>query len=849
MAISNFGIGGFDNADSSFQGLGNLVSTYNLGSGIPGCTDNTATNYNVNATWDDGSCVYGITGCTDPSAANYNASVTVDDGSCLYVGCMDSDYLEYDAIYNVSNPADCLTLTTYGCTVTTTALIGDGSLFPYPIYWNSDSGFTAPCDDTNGPGCFGSQTGTNCCCEPVIVGCTTSGDINYNPLANYQAQPGSSMECVTTILGCTNPIADNYDPTANQDDGSCTYTVVYGCTDATADNYDPVSTQDDGSCVYTVYGCTDPTVSNWMGTPAANETQVDDGSCCIDGCMTAGYLEYDASYTCDDGSYCLTANTPGCTDASVSNYDPTATVDDGSCCVDGCTTVGYVEYDPLATCDDGSCLTLHGCTDSTACNYDPNATVDDGSCTYPDPTPTCTDLSGVTYTIGDLHPTLSARLAMFSYDEPDSGMATGDCGRMYASIKTVEMAVSQSTTCTYIQSGMGPVFPTNWGDEALVPGSNPSGNLSSAQSQKAGWGYQNTEDMLATGGSTANAIGVQCPWGSGWSSYHNESPAFWAKSTEFQSEVGTADWHIPSVDELFAVWNNLGPGSNYNCPSTSFGGMNATSENCYSSPFYPGTGWGAFSTKCDLDSGLIIQYMTSNEADNDPINRYTTISWWDGTIKTRIKNNFQSQTRAIPVVYEGNFGCTDSTATNYDSTASWDDGSCTFALQLGDFYEGGYILEFNNGIDETDGGTVGFNYGNHIGQTGFNWSSIDNDCGTDLDDGANNTALIVAQDGANAEAAYAASTATINGYSDWYLPAYNEFPLIFPGGGTILYPGLFPAGPADSNYYFWTSSECDSTWPGDFTALSRKYLSGVVCSLKTEIGTPLRGLIIYRKFL
>lgn len=804
MAISNFGIGGFDNADSSFQGLGNLVSTYNLGSGIPGCTDDTATNYNVNATWDDGSCIYGMSGCTDPAAVNYNPNVTVDNGSCLYAGCMDPDYLEYDAIYNVSNPADCLTLTTYGCTVTTTALIGDGSLFPYPIYWNSSSLFTAPCDDTNGPGCFGAQTGTNCCCEPVIVGCTTSGDINYNPLANYQAQPGSSMECVTTILGCTNPIADNYDPTANQDDGSCTYTVVYGCTDATADNYDPLATQEDGSCVYTVYGCTDPTASNYMGTPAANETQVDDLSCCIDGCMDAGYLEYDASYTCDDGTYCLTVNIGGCTDASVSNYDPTATVDDGSCCIDGCTTVGYVEYDPLATCDDGTyCLTLHGCTDSTACNYDPNATVEDGSCTYSDPTPTCTDLSGVTYTIGDLHPTLSARLAMFSYDEPDSGMATGDCGRMYASIKTVEMAVSLQTSCTYIQTGMGPVFPTNWGNDALVPGSNPSGNLSSAQSQKAGWGYQNTEDMLATGGSTANAIGVQCPWGSGFSSYHNESPAFWAKRTEFQSQVGVADWHIPSVDELLAVWNNLGPGSNYNCPSSSFGGMNSTDESCYGM-LYAGTGWGAFCTKCDLDTMSIIQYMTSNEADNDPINKYTTISWWDGTIKTRIKNNFQSQTRAIPVVYEGNFGCTDSTAGNYDSTASWDDGSCIDS-PIGDAHEGGIIFYLNNGIDISDGGLIV----SEVYAAGSNWGCTSNYLGgtaQSIGTGQANTDAISAN--CTGSAAIVADSFVHNGYSDWYLPSSDE---ILEMSQKVSQYGTNPTITLSGTGH-WTSTEHTSTY-------------------------------------
>ena len=40
----------------------------------PGCTDNTAFNYNPSATIDDGSCTYPASGCTDPTAFNYNAS-------------------------------------------------------------------------------------------------------------------------------------------------------------------------------------------------------------------------------------------------------------------------------------------------------------------------------------------------------------------------------------------------------------------------------------------------------------------------------------------------------------------------------------------------------------------------------------------------------------------------------------------------------------------------------------------------------------------------------------------------------------------------------------------------------
>ena len=50
---------------------------------VSGCTNDTATNYNEDATIDDGSCQ--IEGCTDESALNYNADANVDDGQqCDY---------------------------------------------------------------------------------------------------------------------------------------------------------------------------------------------------------------------------------------------------------------------------------------------------------------------------------------------------------------------------------------------------------------------------------------------------------------------------------------------------------------------------------------------------------------------------------------------------------------------------------------------------------------------------------------------------------------------------------------------------------------------------------------------
>ena len=89
---------------------------------IPGCTDENATNYEEEATEDDGSCEFldtdgdgvfdhlEIDGCTDENATNYNEDATEEDGTCEFLdsdgdgvfdhleidGCTDEDALNYN---------------------------------------------------------------------------------------------------------------------------------------------------------------------------------------------------------------------------------------------------------------------------------------------------------------------------------------------------------------------------------------------------------------------------------------------------------------------------------------------------------------------------------------------------------------------------------------------------------------------------------------------------------------------------------------------------------------------------------------------------------------------------------
>ena len=229
---------------------------------VPGCTDDLACNFDINATEDDGSCEFPaqyytcdgcindtdgdgvcdeleVPGCTDAMACNYNVEATDEDGSCLSLdlcgvcggdnsscsGCTDSDAINFDP----------------------TATLDDGSC--------------------------------------IFEGCTNPAADNYDP--NADVDDGS---CI--ISGCTNPLADNYNPDANTDDGSC---VGTGCTYPGADNYDAVYTVEDGSCVFS--GCTDASAENYVAF--ANN---DDGSCIFEPCTGESECPFDSNGDGEIGS-------------------------------------------------------------------------------------------------------------------------------------------------------------------------------------------------------------------------------------------------------------------------------------------------------------------------------------------------------------------------------------------------------------------------------------------------------------------------------------------------------------------------------------------------------------------
>ena len=345
-----------------------------------------------------------IEGCTDPIALNYDPLATTDDGSCIAVvnGCMDSSACNYDSTANQDDGS---------CEYCSCGTPIVGCKDPTACNYNP----FADCDDgtcTGLSGCTNSLYAEYNALNPAtcddgscygLLGCTNPAASNYDPLAIV-----NDGSCVACVYGCTNPADFNYDASANCDDGSC-IASVYGCTDssATTATYNPNANVDDGSCLYEVYGCTDSSASNWYGNVPANTTLIDDGSCEYLGCIDSLACNYDPYANVDDGSCVLPA---GCDDDSYLEYDPLITYcpDNANACitliVNGCmdcgtiwegqnlgqfcdgvsaaSSLGATNYNPLANVNSGCTYPTLGCMDPLACNYNGTATVSDGSCTY-----------------------------------------------------------------------------------------------------------------------------------------------------------------------------------------------------------------------------------------------------------------------------------------------------------------------------------------------------------------------------------------------------------------------------------------------------------------------------------
>ncbi|MDA9864279.1 hypothetical protein N9C70_04340, partial [Flavobacteriales bacterium] len=372
---------------------------------VPGCQDDTACNYDLDATEDDGNCTYAldffdcdgnclndadadgvcdeleVEGCDDNTACNFDATATEDDGSCTYPDAgLDCDGncladADGDGVCDGDEVPGCDDET--ACNYNTAATDNDGSC-TYPEQYYDCDGNCINDSDTDG-----------ICDELETVGCTDEEACNYSAVATED--DGSCSYPASDLLDCAGNCINDSDG-----DGVCDEEEVPGCDDEGACNFDSSATDDDGSCEYTsCAGCTNGAACNYDNTAT-----IDDGSCAIaDGpCETCNPDGTVAANDADSDGVCDGDEILGCTESSACNYDSDPTTDtDNTLCEYPVDLYGADNVD----CD-GNCLNdsdgdlvcdedeIPGCDNVQACNYDPVATDNDGSCNIADgPCETC----------------------------------------------------------------------------------------------------------------------------------------------------------------------------------------------------------------------------------------------------------------------------------------------------------------------------------------------------------------------------------------------------------------------------------------------------------------------------
>ena len=270
------------------------------------------------------------------------------------LGCMDSDYLEYDHDAT-QDDSSCVTLKIIGCIDST--MFNYDSLANYMDYVDSCD-YTLILHDLVGNGWVGShleiyQEDTTS--YVLTAGFNQSFTIQLKAPCPVSAKFFIISQAINTLVECgftlLNPFGDtvmSVSPPFMQP--FFTYSGTTYCGD---------------ECIEVVEGCLDTLAYNY-------DSLANTSLPCyyVPGCVSPAYLTY---YTqgfiadIDDGS-CDTLALFGCTDSSAFNYDTTANVDNGGCLpvILGCMQPLAFNYNVLANTPDSCIAIVYGCMSSVS---------------------------------------------------------------------------------------------------------------------------------------------------------------------------------------------------------------------------------------------------------------------------------------------------------------------------------------------------------------------------------------------------------------------------------------------------------------------------------------------------
>lgn len=295
-------------------------------------------------------------GCTDPTASNFNPEATIDNGSCCYANSY---------TFTSTSFADLEAYTPNGT-------------FSQFVWFPGTS--TLCMEDGCAQFFIINYTG-----EQIVVTYQINMGEPQEVVVAAHATLNFGINSGEGVAGCADPGACNFDPAVTCPDNSCTYSC-FGCTDTAALNFNPAASIDDGSCCFsqnnffTVQssGPATFTIADDTGYPASTVNFPAESGFCFTGFCGGVFAEAPGS---EEVTFSILGPN-GIVYAQGTTVNGSLFAPGSVSGVVGCSDPNACNFNPNLTCQyytscDYGCL---GCTDPTAANFDADATIEDGSC-------------------------------------------------------------------------------------------------------------------------------------------------------------------------------------------------------------------------------------------------------------------------------------------------------------------------------------------------------------------------------------------------------------------------------------------------------------------------------------